>query len=79
MADYGIVQVGDFPASSVAIQAADVNSALIGASGGRPLATARGLVALAGVLVLRAEVDAMDDDQGGPLSPDALPHTLELR
>jgi hypothetical protein len=73
LADYGLVPVGDLPASSVDIQAADVNSALIGASGRQTLATVK--VAFAGVLAPWAEVHAMDDDQCGPL----LPVTLEIR
>ena len=60
MADDGLVQVGDLPARSVDIQAADVNAALIGASGGQTLATVEVSVAFAGVRLLRAEVHAMD-------------------
>ncbi|MSQ34664.1 MAG: hypothetical protein EXR57_02455 [Dehalococcoidia bacterium] len=67
--DYGLAQTSVVPSASVSILVADLNRRVEAAAGAQTLATLRITVRSAGTASITIQVKAMDDDQGGGMSP----------
>lgn len=67
--DFGITQTSALPSASVSVLIADLNRRVEPASGAQTLATLHITARSAGAATITIQVKAMDDDQGGGMSP----------